>query len=132
MSEATEPWVLLVMRRGPHHTACASALTNAGLRVRSADDGEAGFAALLDMGRCACIVLDADITGLTAGAFLERARSYLRFHGIPCVLVGEVTDQKLLARARLPRDASAAMIALAVNDTVRTRSIPPRSREVAE
>lgn len=126
-TEPSRPYVLHVVADPLRRAGQRAALAEAGFDVLSVADGEEAFSALLDLHACGCIVLDAAITGLSAPLFLERARSYLRFHGIPVVLLGDVTERAVVARVRLPTSATPAEIVAAVVGVVRAWSVIPRS-----
>ncbi len=108
--------------------ALQDVLVHAGHRVVAVADGEAAFTVLLELPACACIVVDAEVAGLSARALLDRARSYLRFHRIPVVLLGDLDGETgLVVRARLAKPVQIDALVAAVRSAIgATSSWPPR------
>ncbi len=89
MPTRSPPTLLLIEPDERQRNALRAALRDAGFDVYSTADAESGFSMLLSLKQCACIVMNGEQTGLSAADFVERSRSYVRFHRIPLVVLGE-------------------------------------------
>ena len=77
--------VLLVEDDDDLRAALTDALVEQGFSVVGAEDGEAGFRALVEMGACDVVLLDLQLPVLSGRGFVDRIRSYVRFRGTPVV-----------------------------------------------
>jgi DNA-binding response OmpR family regulator len=125
MSTRSADTILVIEPDEALRSALRAALSAEGFAVYSTADAEAGFAVLLSLSACACIVLNAEQTGLSAVDFIDRSRSYVRFHRIPLVVVGEApAGLGLGAHVATSRSEDTAQVVREVAHLVR-RSVHP-------
>jgi DNA-binding response OmpR family regulator len=128
MTPTQSPTVIVVEPDHRVRPDLHEALRAQGWTTHLATDGEAAFTLLLRLPACACLVVDAEISPLTARGLLERARMYARFHRVPVVLLGGAPgDESLAVTRRVDAQAAPHTVVEAVRASLRWSQVPRSS-----